>query len=1510
MASNDLKWVRVRATGSGSRSMREFSLRSAASTNLSDSDGVELELPDLGEYATPLAKARFLLDTAAEIEQALMLEYLYAAYSLKDSSDSSLTVEQRNAINEWRRLVVDTAVDEMGHLMTVQNLLLFLGQPPNLEREDFPPRKNLYPFAMNLEPLTQKSLAKYVVAESPSDATGIEDIVSQAMGANGTAINRVGILYAILGVVFTRQDQLESNASSGDPWSICVRDMGLMLYKEFTEIPKEEWHLLDSHFDPSSINRQADASWQGGASMRVDTVSNRTQCLDALKFISVQGEGLSTKSTASGLSHFERFLSIYRGNGMLPFPPSGDWLPTRLVATNPFVDLNSTDPNAIVEPIASEWATLANHRYALLLALLQQFFTDDLSRRDAIRDWCFSGGMTALRLLSRKLVTLDRRSGTSDKASVPFTLPGVINLPNDQESRIALIGRRIARANLVIGKLRAGGATDSVLNLIETADRDLLSAFGISLPQGNTAPPSGPTTPGGPSKGPDAKRPMIELLKSKKVRAQVMHGAIHTPGGESLSDLFRAERYEDILAFLQSSSSVVDPFTGKPLITKGQPTESAFYLHISDADGVMAGRFSPDEIAIVGNWITSLTEVAATKSTNQPFRCKSRLVASGFRSPVCLVAAPDDEGRLFVIEQGGLIKIVRTSDGEIADKPFLQLNDISSGGEQGLLGLAFHPDFANNGMLFVNCTNLLGATEIRSYRTKATAPDEADPSSMKVLLTVPQPFRNHNGGWIAFCPRDGFLYIGMGDGGSANDPQNNGQNLNSLLGKILRIDVNADDFPSDSSRNYAIPPSNPFGSIANARPEIWAFGLRNPWRCAFDRQTGDMYMGDVGQNKREEINFQSNSSGGGENYGWRIKEGSLETGLGSTTGITLVDPIHEYGPTDGFAVIGGYVYRGKQFPVMDGTYFFGDHGGRIWSLIKNAKRDVIERTPELRLDEEHSLENLSTFGEDANGEIYFATLSGDLFQITAESSKLDDGRWKDTAKIRIHPAIGVARVGNAGFVNNTPVTPAPQENFFVGPERPFETSPPMGGYKRNGRIRRQAARFRLFAYDSNDKLIGEITSDVADIAWTAELANKKASFRRFTGLSTTTQLRNSSVSGSDRSKLEITPGPRTLTGPNQSAAFDGGSFTDWEAGQPRPVNNIYLGEMQSEDSGSLLILGGEGTAKTPWNRTIQSFVNNDGWFDTIADGPVTAKVQFKTGGAPIEAVPSWVICAPPKFAPALRNVVTLRDVLFNKAVESGWLKIPAKPSFRYDIYPILHRAISLQWLLAAAGSNHDVIADSFPPTPSMDPADVFRRLRSPHAGENGPGQNMPQLFDDENEWLRNGDKGLTFTPSMYEMLRRWSIGEYIDDWTGQPPEPSAEITPEGLDFAALENCSGGGFYPGIEAGWMMRDTLQYIQPFRLDPTTLSAGDISRQMAVPWQADFYKCTTTPGDGGRRVGWWPQQRPDDVFVEGNSVRQAWIRDKIQSHKDMVDKWHELGFVVSNGSRFVETERNPNS
>ena len=367
----------------------------------------------------------------------------------------------------------------------------------------------------------------------------------------------------------------------------------------------------------------------------------------------------------------------------------------------------------------------------------------------------------------------------------------------------------------------------------------------------------------------------------------------------------------------------------------------------------------------------------------------STVVGSGLSRPVYVTSPAGDRERLFIVEQHtGRIKILRLANGSIAPTPFLQITGLLTGNEQGLLGLAFHPEFAANRTFFVNLTAPGGAfnrgvTQVRRYRVSADR-DIADPSTATNVITYDQPFANHNGGWIDFGPGDGFLYIASGDGGNANDPGKRSQSLTELLGKLLRIDVDGDDFPGDPNRNYAVPASNPFASRADARPEIWAFGLRNPWRCSFDRETGDLYIADVGQDRFEEVNVQPASSTGGENYGWRLKEGQHQTGLDPVGPQPLVDPIHEYPHDDGLAIIGGYVYRGTRIAGLQGTYFFADHTGRVWSLRFDGTRvsEFTERTAELF--PSGGLEGISSFGEDAAGELYATdVVAGTVHRVTA-----------------------------------------------------------------------------------------------------------------------------------------------------------------------------------------------------------------------------------------------------------------------------------------------------------------------------------------------------------------------------------------------------------------------------------------------------------------------------------------------------------------------------------------------
>ncbi|HZQ62006.1 MAG TPA: PQQ-dependent sugar dehydrogenase [Casimicrobiaceae bacterium] len=356
--------------------------------------------------------------------------------------------------------------------------------------------------------------------------------------------------------------------------------------------------------------------------------------------------------------------------------------------------------------------------------------------------------------------------------------------------------------------------------------------------------------------------------------------------------------------------------------------------------------------------------------------------ASGVSAPVEIVNAGDSSGRLFVVEQGGRIRIIR--NGALLATPFLDASSlVVSGGEQGLLGLAFHPQYRSNGRFFINYTRAAdGATVIASYRVSASNPDAADPASAQVLLVIAQPFANHNGGTLRFGP-DGYLYIGLGDGGSANDPDNHAQDPLSLLGKMLRIDV-------DHGSPYAIPPSNPYaGSTLNPSPrsEIFASGLRNPWKFSFDRATGDLYIGDVGQDAREEIDVLPRGGGAGADFGWRVMEGFLCTGLAggpacNSPALTL--PIFDYGHDQGCSITGGYVYRGSEAPSLVGRYVFADYcSGRFWALSRSAAGTY---SAELILQRGNGP---TSFGEDEQGNLYFADASaGAIMRIVDDAPPL------------------------------------------------------------------------------------------------------------------------------------------------------------------------------------------------------------------------------------------------------------------------------------------------------------------------------------------------------------------------------------------------------------------------------------------------------------------------------------------------------------------------------------------
>lgn len=346
-------------------------------------------------------------------------------------------------------------------------------------------------------------------------------------------------------------------------------------------------------------------------------------------------------------------------------------------------------------------------------------------------------------------------------------------------------------------------------------------------------------------------------------------------------------------------------------------------------------------------------------------------VATGLQRPVYLTAPANDE-RLFIVEQAGRVRIVK--DGQLLPQPFLDITSLVTdlggmGDERGLLSIAFHPSYASNGFFYVNYTAQgTGATQVVRY-ARSGNPDVADPASSKVILSQTQPAGNHNGGHLLFGP-DGMLYIPLGDGGGSGDQQNNAQTLSTLLGKLLRIDVDGGD-------PYAIPAGNPFAGQAGARPEIWARGLRNPWRASFDRGSSLLFVADVGQNSWEEVNAVNRSTAG-LNYGWRIMEGTncFNASSCDQSGLTL--PVHTY-PTSGgnCAVTGGYVYRGSAIPQVVGHYFFTDYckgGLRSLRVVNGTAQDVREwNVP--------TTGNVSSFGEDSSGELYVVGHGGTVWRI-------------------------------------------------------------------------------------------------------------------------------------------------------------------------------------------------------------------------------------------------------------------------------------------------------------------------------------------------------------------------------------------------------------------------------------------------------------------------------------------------------------------------------------------------
>jgi glucose/arabinose dehydrogenase len=413
--------------------------------------------------------------------------------------------------------------------------------------------------------------------------------------------------------------------------------------------------------------------------------------------------------------------------------------------------------------------------------------------------------------------------------------------------------------------------------------------------------------------------------------------------------------------------------------------DGADRLYGGDGNDVLLGHSSHDATAGSGS-------IVATR------------VGQGFDQPVFVTSAPGNPDRLFVVEKTGQIKLFNPATG--TSTTFLDIPDgqLSTGGEQGLLGLAFHPDYAANGKFFIYMVNADGNLEVRQYDRSATNPNRADANSGDVILAIDHPTNsNHNGGWLGFGP-DGMLYIATGDGGGGGDPDNNAQNPNSLLGKMLRIDVNGDDFAGDPNRDYATPDDNPFAAGPGA-DEIWATGLRNPWRPSFDRLTGDLYIADVGQGEREEVNWQPASSTGGENYGWVVREGDIpfdptRPGNPGPNSPLLTDPLlaydHSGAPTGGFSVTGGYVYRGPS-AGLQGVYLYADFvTNQVWSfrVVDGRAVDRANRTDQL-VTSGGTIDQIASFGEDGRGNLYIVGLDGEIFRLRPQAAAGDGADYLD-----------------------------------------------------------------------------------------------------------------------------------------------------------------------------------------------------------------------------------------------------------------------------------------------------------------------------------------------------------------------------------------------------------------------------------------------------------------------------------------------------------------------------------
>lgn len=499
----------------------------------------------------------------------------------------------------------------------------------------------------------------------------------------------------------------------------------------------------------------------------------------------------------------------------------------------------------------------------------------------------------------------------------------------------------------------------------------------------------------------------------------------------------------------------------------------------------------------------------------------------------------------------------------------------------------------------------------------------------------------------------------------------------------------------------------------------------------------------------------------------------------------------------------------------------------------------------------------------------------------------------------IHPAIGIARVGNS----------TSESTFFIGPD--VSTPPPDKYRDGSGAYRRQAARFRVYDCERDDKgqllKATEVTPAQAQITWTVHMVNRKGAAPNFTK----PKNRNNATGDDTKDKdLIIDPGVKTVKGVSQGPVLmDTGKFMG---------TTVPLGSIRTDDAGHLIVLGGFGKSDSvppqpnP-NRPIQSFADSDFWYDDISDGPIKATLIPVGTHQVIEAKPSWVIVAPPDFAPGVTNLTTLYDIAFQVAVDKGLQTAPAKPSFTQHIQPILARAVGYQWVNKFNNQGHggNAPGDFALEWPKLaDPAtsgplaqQILKRLRDPNKPEPPapvPTSAMPRLHDQT-----NSSQVLPLTKTQYGILQQWAAGNYVNDLGGLIPR---QQNPDIIDRLALEACAGGAFFPGIEVGRIIKNPDIYSEAFRLNHNALKPGQMTQGNALPWQADFYACAW---EMQSFIGWWPAQRPDHVRPEADPTKfKDWIRG-IGGDRELARDWNRLGIVVKKPGPpeiYVETERDP--